>query len=323
MTDLPERPFFVIGNPRSGTTLLRFILSSHPRLHIPAETGFLPFLGFDADAILAPVEARTVLTRIGRLNREWAGLVEDVEALYRELPEPTLARLLDALYRVQIAEHGAVRWGDKTPSYVLHLDRLDRIFSTAQFVHVIRDGRDATLSARAKWGRRRWYMDNYYLLRNWVRHVDHGRQAGRKLPADRYLEIRYEGLVQHPERVVKEICAFLGETFCPEMLNHTQLAREQIGPRGHVEVREPISTASVQRWKTQMSNSDKRLADRVAGPTLAACGYELSGLGLPTGGDRLRFLLLSCKYALIQAGRQALTRLGWLTLNRGKRRRRV
>ncbi len=317
MTNLPERPFFVVGNPRSGTTLLRFILSSHPRLYTPSETGFVPFLGFDADARLTPAQARAVLARIERLNREWAGLVEDVGAFYRGLPEPTLAHLLDALYRRKIAGQDAARWGDKTPSYVLHVSWLARIFPTSQFVHVIRDGRDATLSARKKWGR--WYMDNYYLLRNWVRHVEAGRRAGRALSPERYLEIHYEDLVRQSEAVVAQTCEFLGEAFHPEMLDHTQLAREQIGPRGHVEVRKPISTASVARWKTDMSDSDKRVADRVAGPTLTACGYELSGLGPPTGSERLKFMLLASKYVLVQAGRQALTRLGWLTLNRGKR----
>ena len=321
MDDLHEKPFFLVGNPRSGTTLLRFVLSSHPRLYVPSETGFLPFLGYDGDAALTLAQARRVLHRIGRLNREWAGLVDDVEAFYGCLPDATLAHLLDALYRVklQAAGSGAARWGDKTPGYALHLPLLACLFPTAQFVHVVRDGRDVALSAGKKWGQGRWYMDTYYLLRNWVRHVEQARGAGRGLAPGHYLEVRYEDLVTEPEPAIRVICGFLGEEFHPAMLDHTQLARRQIAPEGHVEVWQPISTASVGRWRSEMSPFWQKAADRIAGPTLAATGYELSGQVAPTAAERARLSALAAKYTLIEGTRQGLTRLGLLTLNRGKR----
>ena len=323
MDDLHEKPFFLVGHPRSGTTLLRFVLSSHPRLFVPSETGFLPFLGYDGDAALTPAQARRLLERIGRLNREWAGLVDDGEAFYGRLPAPTLAHLLDALYRLKLQAAGsdAARWGDKTPAYALHLPRLARIFATAQFVHVVRDGRDVALSAGKKWGRGRWYMDPYYLLRNWARHVEQARAAGQALAPGRYLEVRYEDLVGEPEPAIRALCRFLGEEFHPAMLDHTQLARQRIAPGGHVEVWQPISTASVGRWRSEMSPFWQRAADRVAGPTLAASGYAPSDQGAPTAAQRARLLALAAKYALVEAGRRGLARLGLLTLNRGKRRR--
>jgi hypothetical protein len=321
MTDLSDRPFFIVGSPRSGTTLLRFVLSSHPRLYVPSETGFLPFLGYDGDATLTLAQAQTVLERIGTLNREWAGLVDDVETFYQRLPDPSLAHLLDALYRRKVAAAGAAaalgRWGDKTPGYALHLPLLARLFRTAQFVHVVRDGRDVALSAQNKWGR--WYMDSYYLLRNWVRHVEQARQAGQGLPPSRYLEVRYEDLVREPEPAIRAICDFLDEIFQPTMLDHTRLAQQQIAPGGHVEVWQPISTASVGRWRTGMSPFWQKAADRIAGPTLAASGYELSGQGAPTAAERARLLALAAKYALTDGARRGLARLGLLTLNRGKR----
>jgi hypothetical protein len=230
--------------------------------------------------------------------------------------------VLDALYRQKIAEHDAVRWGDKTPSYVLHLPTLSRIFPSAQFVHLVRDGRDAALSAQKKWGAKNWYMDQGYLLKNWVRHVERGRKAGQALGEGRYLELRYEALVQHPEPALERLCGFLGEQLHPAMLEHTQLARQQIGPRGHIEVRDPISAASVGRWKREMSSFDKKMADRIAGPTLAASGYDLAGCGSLSLGETCRLGLILAKYWLTDTARQALISLGLLTLNRRKRRRR-
>jgi hypothetical protein len=319
---MSDNPFFVVGNPRSGTTLLRFIIGSHPRIDIPAETGFIPHLGYETDTELTPPQVEGVLARIGNLNREWAGLVDDVDGFYESLATPRLSHILDALYRIRTRGSGATRWGDKTPSYVLYLPVLGAILPNAQFIHVIRDGRDVTLSAHKKWGAHRWYMDHYYLLRNWVMHVEHGRAASRDLGADRYLEIRYEALVAETESVLARVCAFLGEDLHPAMLDHTALARHQIGPGGHVEVRQPISAASVGRWKTEMSEFYCKVADHVAGPTLSSLGYGLSGLPGLSGTELLRLQILAAKYALTHVGRQTLTRLGFLTLNRGKRGRR-
>ena len=124
MDQLAEKPIFIVGNPRSGTTLLRFILSSHPRIYIPDETGFIPFLLEDIESELDLAQTDTVLERIGQLNRSWDGMVEDVAGFITALPKSNLQHILDALYQQKIAEQGAVRWGDKTPSYALYISTL-------------------------------------------------------------------------------------------------------------------------------------------------------------------------------------------------------
>jgi hypothetical protein len=318
---LSETPFFIVGNPRSGTTLLRFILSSHPRIYIPGETGFIPFLLKNVRAELSLPQVRGLLHRIAWLNRGWDDLVKQVPGFYRSLPTPTLRQLLDALYRRKITPHGAVRWGDKTPSYVRHIPTLSTIFPQAQFIHVIRDGRDVALSAQAKWGHKHWYMDSYYLLKNWARNVKEGRRAGRQLDPDRYLEIHYEQLVQAPEDTVRTLCSFLNESFHSAMLEHTRLARQEIGPDGHVEVRRPISTASVQRWRGEMSAFQCKLANELAGPVLAEMGYELAESSLWSTRERIRLFCLAVKYQAIDSMRHLLPALGIPTLNRDKRKR--
>lgn len=322
MLPLPEKPFFVVGNPRSGTTLLRFILSRHPRLHVPAETGFLPFLPHHGQRPLSLQQVRVLLDRIGRLNYEWRDLVRDAKSFYETLREPTLCHALDALYRRKVAQEGAraARWGDKTPTYVRYIPELNQIFPRAQFIHVIRDARDVTLSAMKKWGRDRWYMDSYYLLKNWSRNVTSGRQAGEGLPSGRYLEVRYEALVSDPPAAVSRLCDFLDEDMHPAMLQHTRLAREKIGPGGHVEVRRPITASSVGRWKEAMSSFNRKLSFRIVGSTLEEFGYT-SGTAQPmTPLEEMQYLLLAAKYGLSDTLRRALYSAGVLTLNRGRRR---
>ena len=316
-------PIFIIGSPRSGTTLLQFILSSHPNIYIPDETGFIPFL-LDQESVTKPLslsEVEALLQRIGRLNYLWRDLVTDIPVFYQNLNKPTLAYILDALFGQIIAKQNATRWGDKTPLYVRHIPYLAKIFPCAQFIHIIRDGRDATLSAQQKWGLSRfWYMDNYYLLQNWVTNVSLGCKEGAQLQKSNYLEVRYEQLVQEPESMTRSICSFLNETYNPAMLAHNQLARQVgPGPDDHTEVMKPITAESIGRWRTQMSVFDQKMAGQIAGALLGELGYDQSNPGEYTAFEKLRLAFLTAKYRFSESFRHLLYATGILTLNRNMR----
>ncbi|MDX1688205.1 MAG: sulfotransferase [Candidatus Promineifilaceae bacterium] len=328
MIELRERPFFIVGQPRSGTTLLRAIVNAHPRLFVPPETGFLPFLQVDGrlppgDKHLTPEETTSLLEQIGRLNREWHGVVGDAPAFYNELSaggeRPSVTQLLDALYRRMMGDRGE-RWGDKTPGYVRYIPHVDRLFPRALVVHVVRDGRDTVLSAREKWQERR-HQDTYYLLQRWVDSVTAGRRDGRRLGAERYREIHYEDLVKRPAVSVRQLCDFLGETFHPAMLDHSQQFREKDAGSAHPEVHNPIFSASAGRWHQEMTPFDRKLAHHLAGPTLRTFGYETPDPGPWAAGERLRRFLLALRYRLLANLRRLLYAAGILTLNRGKRNR--
>ncbi len=328
MNELRERPFFIVGQPRSGTTLLRAIVNSHPRLYVPPETGFLPFLQVDGrlplgNRQLTLKEMTALLEQIGRLNREWHDVVGDAPTFYNELSagreRPSVTQLLDALYRRMMGDRGE-RWGDKTPSYARYIPQVDRLFPRAHVVHVVRDGRDTVLSAREKWQERR-HQDTYYLLQRWVDSVTAGRRDGRRLGAERYREIHYEDLVQQPAETIQELCDFLGETFHPAMLDHSQQFREKDTDGTHPEVHNPIFSTSAGRWQQEMTPFDRKLAHHLAGPTLRTFGYETPDPGPWAAGERLRRLLLALRYRLLSTVRRLLYAAGILTLNRAKRNR--
>lgn len=319
---LPERPFFIVGTPRSGTTLLRFILSSHPRIYIPAETGFLPFLRLNTVSRLSQKQIRRLFNRIARLNRHWQSLVQEANISLVSRTEPSLEQLLDTLYRLKIAQEDphALRWGDKTPSYVRYISQVNRIFPQAQFVHMIRDGRDAALSARSKWGKERWHMDLYYLLNNWIRNVEAGRRAGKRLNSNHYTELHYEQLVHKPEEVLKRLCSFLNEDFHPALLSHSNLAQDPFKSGSHSEVRQAIFGSSVGRWRNEMSLFEKKMANHLAGFTLAQFGYRLDETPPLSRGDHCRLLPLAMKCRMVNITRAVLTNTGLWSLNRDKRR---
>lgn len=317
---MSEQPFFIVGHPRSGTTLLRMILCAHSRLYIPEETGFLPFLKTPHDRHLSRREIRSLLERIGSLNAYWRDMVpsEEIEAFFPL--NPTLAEAINILYQLKCIPHEAVRWGDKTPLYVRYIPEIIQIFPQAQFIHLIRDGRDAAISARKKWGRSSPYMDIYYLLKNWNRNVRTGRSQGVRLGHERYMEIFYEKLVTSPGEVVRQVCSFLGEDFEQAMLDHTVTARK-IGP-GHGQhnmALEPIFTKSVGRWKSEMTSFEQKMAERISGECLAEFGYQRSGTEPLSARERLTFTGYAIKFAMFDSLRTLLYRAGWLTLNRTMR----
>ncbi len=309
---LAERPFFIVGNPRSGTTLMRFMLSSHPRIYIPVETGFLVKLAPLAGRRLSRAEVKKTVERIGRMNVEWLDVVDDHDRFYDSLAEPRLTDLLDQLYRIRTRPYNAERWGDKGPAYVAHIPALNKIFPDAQFIHMVRDGRDSTVSALQRWKASMRYLDTYYVMKNWVRNVSAGLAAAEWLGEERYLEIRYERLVSEPEETLQRICGFLGEEFDPAMLNHPRFAQECKNVAGHYEVYAPTTTKSVSRWQNDMPEFEQKVSWRVAGSVLEKMGYEKPESRPFSLGEKLRYAWLAVRFRILDWLRKVLYATGYL-----------
>jgi hypothetical protein len=207
----------------------------------------------------------------------------------------------------------------------LHVPLIARIFPSCQFIHLIRDGRDVTLSAMAKWRHRfpeRLYMDEVYLIRSWVRAVRCGHEAAAKLGPSRYFELRYEDLTEDPEGTLIRTCSFLGEDFHPDMLRHEALARRVIFSAGHVEVRDPVSNTRIGRWRTEMTPFHLWASARLAGDTLAEFGYEVTATGPPSAMAPVKLTIKAARYAAVRGVQRVIDACGFARLNRGKRRRR-
>jgi hypothetical protein len=306
-------PIFVVGAPRSGTTLLRIMLSSHPRIYIPPESDFIPRLYLGRARVpmsrdRAERDLRVILAN-RRFLREWHDELPDPTAFVAALPEVTPAALLDALYRAYAAQHDATRWGDKSPIYARYVPLLTELFPSAQFIHLIRDGRDATLSTLAAYPDR-FYVDVYFAARWWRQRVRAARHAGLALGPAHYTEVRYEDLTTDPDDVLRSLCDFLGEDYVPAMREPHKLARELLAPGGrHAPVREPLH-ANSGGWRSRMPVTDQRLFHAVASDLLAELGYEVADRGPLGPGERARIVGLATKYRALEGGRRILQGLG-------------
>ena len=310
------RPIFIVGVHRSGTTLLRYMLGSHSRIYIPPESDFIPYfflrdpVGELDDKQVARI-LHTIFERY-RFVKEWKGNPPDPARFSRSLPDRTPASFLDSLYGAYADQYGAERWGDKTPIYASYIDLIHEIFPKAQFLHIIRDGRDAALSMLDKYERDEFHVDIFFAARNWVRRIRSAQAAGARIGPKLYHELRYESLIDDPARELRAICAFLGESYEPEMIDYHRTARERIPANSHFfsNVRNPLSRQRVGRWQQEMELADQRVVQYVAGKLLAELGYTLADLGPMSMPELARLAALAIKYATLQSGRRVLQALG-------------
>jgi hypothetical protein len=268
-----DRPVLVLGVSRSGTTLLKEMLDSHSQVAIPTESYFVPQLwerhsrSFDRDAFLEDV---------GRLARvkEWGVTPDDVR---ERLPENASAGdAIRAIYRSYADPRGKSRYGDKTPSYMQSLDLLDRVFPDAQYVHLIRDGRDAGLSFLEMRRKPRFNLARprgiASFASQWKLEVEGAREFGKSVGPERYYELRYEDLVREPEVELRRVASFLGLEFEPGMLAY-HAGVDASALQDHPLLAKP-PTPDARRWQEQLSPADAQIFEAIAGDSLSSLGYE-------------------------------------------------
>ena len=266
-------PVVILGVSRSGTTLLKEMLDQHSRLALPTESYFVPQLW---DRHGERPERAAFLEDVGRLARirEW-GLTP--AAVEERLPaEPTFAEAIGAIYRAYADLRGKERYGDKTPSYMQRLDVLEKAFPGAQYVHLVRDGRDAALSflamrrrPRFNWARPRGLLS---FAAQWRRELEGARRLGARLGPGRYAELRYEDLVADPQAKLRELCAFLDLDWEPGLLEYHR-GVDAGALADHPKLAEPPG-AGRSDWRTQLAAAQQERFEAVAGPMLDAYGYE-------------------------------------------------
>lgn len=282
----------IVGVPRSGTTLLRFMLDSRPALAIPPETGFLAWPLHWLKTIALREALFRVVTRLPLKSGPWQdfGLsAAEFRQRLRQIEPFNLGEGLRAFYRLYAEKQSKPRYGDKTPLYCRHMPAIETLLPEAHFVHIIRDGRDVALSLRS--------MpfspgpDIPTLASYWGKLVQRTRIAGQHCHA--YMEIRYEALVQDPAVVLQSICGFLKLDFDPAMLRYWERTAERLCEhKSRRRIQGDLATTQEQRrsqqrltmeppqvdrildWKNRMTAAERTQFLRCAGEMLKELGYE-------------------------------------------------
>jgi protein-tyrosine sulfotransferase len=258
-TDAHPAAIFLIGCQRSGTSLLRRVVDSHPRIACPPETAFISLL--------------TGVLHDDRARKGFEGMGYGSEAVIT-----ALARFIASFYESYARAQGKPRWADKTPHYVDLLDDLWMLFGPgARFITIVRDGRDVAYSLSERF---------YPAIQSSVR------AAGGDVPvgAARFWaaqtekivafesahseachRIRYEDLTTDPAATLEPVFSLLGEAWDPAVMAYS-------GVPHHAGVEDPdvaLRTAiEPNAGRHRAWPEDVRAAvSEICAPLLARLGY--------------------------------------------------
>ena len=222
-------PVFIVGMPRSGTSLLEQVLASCAGVH---GAGELPFLG--------------------EVLREAAGGSPLPDALASATPEDLRAlgrRYLDRLR--QVAPAGATHVTDKMPGNFVHAGLIPLLLPGARIIHAMRNPMDSCLSCFTRHfqeGHLGYTYDLALLGRTYVRYITMMGHWQDALPPDRILDVRYEALVEDLEGQTRRLLAYLGLAWDPACLAFHE-NRRAVRTASAAQVQRPLYRSSVARWK--------------------------------------------------------------------------
>jgi hypothetical protein len=258
--------FFIVGCPRSGTTMVQQALNRHSQVAIPPETKyFFSFVGHSHSAQRRHVQ---------RLN-------DDLGIALRPPVEPVrddgdARRFYDAMANQYVGRFPRKRvamFGEKTPEHTGHLDRIRRVFPKAKLIVVYRDGRDVALSlAKTPWMPGGVYVG--FLV--WLYYQRLVARLRRENWSDAHF-VRYEDAVADPERVFRGALDFLGLPY-EAAVAHGHGNREGVPPREDAwkaRALEPITAERVGTFRRELNPSQLATLERLGKRTLSEFDYEL------------------------------------------------
>ena len=279
---LNERPVFMIGSERSGTTLLMAMVGAHPRISVPEVAWyyprFRPYLYTYGDLDNDTHFLTLVEEMVFGLKTPFWGMPANPATIVREIAdsvrERSYAGIYAALFGRYAAFEGKPRWGEKTPHNLFFVKEILEDFPDAQIIFMTRDGRDAS----SEYINSAFGPTNIYSAAEiWKLCQTVVKPFRESLGPDQWMDVKYEELVRNPEGVLERVCDFLGETYSREMLQFhtTTIAQRRGTTRDHAPLGKPVSTEYIGRYKYELSLRDQRIFAAVAGQELAESGYEV------------------------------------------------
>jgi len=245
-----ENPVFLVGAERSGSTLLRLMLSHHPRIAFDGEFEFAVDL-ISPDGRWPDLRAYHGWLSMHRIFR-LTGYRIDPALAYPELVKSFLVQKMERENKPIV---GA--------TVHRHFDKLLGIWPQARFIHLLRDGRDVARSCiRMGWAGNVWAG-----VEEWIDAERLWERTRQMLPADRYIDARFEQLVTEPVPTLSRLCDFIGVPYDPAMLTYPQ----------HTTYSLPDPSLAAQ-WKRKLTSEEIRLVEARIAEMLAERNYAPSGL---------------------------------------------
>ena len=247
---------------------MRVMIDSHKNLFCGPETGLLYTKTLNPNKIKnISKQLEIPLNDLLRMKKNTTSNIQFIEQFFTLLQNRS----------------GKKRWGEKSPMNILALDRIFRYFPTAQFIHMIRDGRDTSCSLR-HFPKHKIVdgvlveLDTNNPLNECISRWVHDVREGMKWRGDsRYIEVKYEDLITKQESTMRRVISFLNEPWDETILRYYEVdspTRSQEKIPQNVNAQKPIYQTSFGRWKNEYTEEDKHLFKTLAGDLLIELGYE-------------------------------------------------
>jgi hypothetical protein len=267
---------WVIGSPRSGTTLLRNVLNTHPDIALCSfESKFVPSListygsvGALQDPAMREAVRRRIMTSRLYLNgqEEW-GWTPTEDAVDHALSGATWTDVLRDVLDLWCAKDmtAAQVWGDNTATYSDHIDVITRAVPQSRFVQIIRDPRDRAASEHAIWGRS--YARSAH---SWAARIVAARHS-QAAQQDRYYELTFEDLLTEPNRTLSALADWLGLPVFEWQTDEVPVS-DQLGQSVGLRRIEP---AVIDKRRASLSPRSERRIAALSGDVATTLGYQL------------------------------------------------
>lgn len=292
--DLKERLVFIVGNSRSGTTMVAHMLGGHPGVFAFNELHFFEQLWSpeDEDRSLSETEAERLAARLlciqrdGYLNqgdpdRFSAEAGEFVAAIQTNFLTP--ARVFETFLRYEAARNDKSIPCDHTPRNVFYIAEILRLYPESRVVNMVRDPRDVLLSQKRKWKRRSQdkNVPRRETIRSWVNYhpatisklwTSSVRAAERFAGDGRVRSVRFDDLLSDPEAATREVCEFVGIGFEPDLLEVPQVGSSSEEDRPD---QKGINRARAGSWREGgLSPTEVFLCQKITAGEMKRHGYH-------------------------------------------------
>ncbi len=225
-----QKPVFIVGMPRSGTSLVEQILASHPGVYARGEAGDIAAM------------AAAVADRFGLSGGYPAGVGEVTQAAVDELAR-------EYVQQAEGVAGGAVRITDKTPLHFLELGLVQLVLPGSRVIHCRRDPRDTCLSIYFhRFNRRHAYASDLRSLGIFYRMYARLMRHWSEVLSVPVMHVRYEDLVAEQEAMSRKLVDFCGLEWDEHCLRFFE-SKRYVNTPSYDQVRRPIYTGSIARWK--------------------------------------------------------------------------
>lgn len=268
---------FIVGVPRSGTTLLRELVSNHSQIEIPpAELQLIPklmaLMGEEADFTDSGTVKKfvEVCQRANfNLNLEQSGISVDWKKLERLISGADWCTAVRALIccccgNKNVGLEDDTIYGEKTPANLMSIGKFSRVLGNCRFIHIVRDPRDVCSSMRKAWGK-----TIYRGAARWARYMKYYDNLP-ELTKKGCMVVRYEDLVAKPMQEIERICEFLGIGFESKMLKLRNASEFWGDAAGNSE----IQMNKKRKYADNLTASEIKRIEEVSWSFLQRYGYE-------------------------------------------------